>query len=203
MLLADYRSLMRVELRDAGSAVWTDSQLDQAVREALDAYSRVMPRSLIGTITVGAAARELSLTSLGGLLEVTEVWLPYTVAQPEDPPNRRVFRRLTASTLSIEDGEAPGVGEVARVFYTGLQTINGLDSATDTTVLASHERGLAAGAAALAALARARQLAETENISPSARRWSQDWANQRLREWRAWLASVALTHSGPVAWENC
>ena len=79
-------------------------------------------------------------------------------------------------------------------------TIDELDGASTTSVPSWHEHGLSLGAAAYAAEARARQMSEAENVLPAARRWANDWATQRLKDWQAWLSTLALTDSGPVTW---
>jgi hypothetical protein len=200
MTLAEYRAAIRATLRDSGSSVWTDAQVDAALREALEAYSRVTPRALNTTLTLAANGREISLASVTGLLEVADVWLPYTASDPEYPANRRLYRRLTPTTLYIEGGADPASGDVLRLFYLASHTVNGLDSASATTVVAWHEQAIAWGAAAMAGRARARQLAEAENVTPSARRWAATWPAVAFQSWADWLMAIAVTQSGWVAW---
>ena len=200
MDIVAYRAALRGLLRDSGLSVWSDGQLDDAPRQALEQYSRVAPLSQVAALTLASGGREQSVAGLGGLLEVAEVWLPYTAAQPETPPQRRAFRRLTPTTLYLEDGAEPDAGETMRVFYTALHTVQGLDGAGTTTIPAWHAHDVAAGAAALAAQARARQVAEAENALPAVRRWTVEWAAARTRDWEAWLGEVAAPMSGWVGW---
>lgn len=201
MNLAAYRTAARDHARDGGATVWTDAQVDTALRAALEAYSRVTARTVVGTLTLGSSGREISLASLTGLLTVREVWLPYSASAPEHPPNQRYFIPLSPTTVYIADSAEPAAGEVARVFYLALHTVDGLDGATATSVPAWHEQGLALGAAAYAAEARARQLTEAENVTSATRRWANDWAAGWLQAWQEWLAEVAVTESGTVSWQ--
>ena len=201
MNLAAYRAAVRDQVRDASASVWTDDQVDTALRGAVEAYSRVTPRTVVATLTLPSGGREIGLASLPGLLTVREVWLPYTPSAPEEPPNRRYFIPLTPTTVYLADGPEPSAGETARVFYLALHTVDGLDGATATSIPAWHAQGLALGAAAGLAEARARQLTEAENVTSATRRWAGDWARGWRAAWRAWLAEVALTESGPVGWQ--
>ena len=201
MNLAGYRTAAREQLRDGGATVWTDAQVDRALRTALEAYSRVTARTVVGTVTLASRGREISLASLAGLLTVRELWLPYTASDPEYPPNVRYFIPLSPTTVYLADGAEPAAGETARVFYLALHSVDGLDGATATTVPAWHEQGLALGAAAYAVEARARQLTEAENVTSASRRWANDWAAGWRQAWQGWLADVAVTESGPVVWQ--
>lgn len=196
--LTDYRAALRLTLRDGVAAVWNDAQLDEALREALTQYSRSAPDPRSALLTLTAAGRELSLAGLTDLVEVSEVWLP---AETVGPPHRRAFRRLSPTTLLIEDGTEPQAGGTARVFYLARHSMDGLDGATATSVPATGRVSLVMGAAALAWQARARQLAEAENVAPATRRWATEQAEAWLVRWRAELAAVAASQSGVVAWD--
>lgn len=199
--LSDYRVQLRLALRDAGAAVWSDAQLDEALREALAQYSRVAPERRGALLTLAADGREISLAGLAGLLEVTEVWLPYSAAAPDYPPNTRAFRRLAADTLYVEGGAPPRAGDTARVFYLARHTIQDLDGATATTAPVIHQGALLTGAAAVATQARARQLSEAENVPPSTRRWATEQTEVWHTRWRDELAGIAICQSGVVRWE--
>ncbi len=196
--LADYRAALRLALRDGAATVWSDAQLDEGLREALAQYSRSAPDPRSALLTLAAAGRELSLAGLTDLVEVSEVWLP---AETVCPPHRRAFRRLSPTTLLIEDGGEPQAGDSLRLFYVARHSIDGLDGATATSVPATGRASLIMGAAALAWQARARQLAEAENVAPATRRWATEQAEAWLVRWRAELAAVAVSQSGLVAWD--
>lgn len=198
LTLTDYRAALRLALRDGAAAVWSDAQLDEALRASLAQYSRVAPDPRAALLTLAAAGREISLSGLADLMEVAEVWLP---AETGCPPRGRAFRRLSPTTLLIEDGAEPQAGEVARVFYLARHGIEGLDGAAATSVPLAQRPSLVIGAAALAWQARARQLAEAENVAPSTRRWATEQAAAWQADWRAELAAVAVSQSGPVAWD--
>ena len=200
LTLTNYRASLRLALRDANAAVWSDAQLDEALRAALAQYSRAAPDARSALLTLSTAGREISLAALPGLLEVAEVWLPASVVAPPYPPPTRAFRRLDPLALLIEGGAEPQAGDAMRLFYLACHTIQGLDGAATTSVPAAHQAALVTGAAASAAQARARQLAEAENVAPSTRRWAAELVDDWHARWRAELAAVAVSQSGVVEW---
>jgi hypothetical protein len=83
----------RVEqmIADVSNAVFSTAAIDEGIREALHRYSKKRPLQAIATLTLSASGREVSVSGITGLLDVSEVWLPYTAASPENPPNSREF----------------------------------------------------------------------------------------------------------------
>jgi hypothetical protein len=162
LAIADYRTRVRLELRDIGAIAWDDNQIDNALRNVLSEYAQARPVEAVGLVTLAAAGREFSISTLTGFVRVTRVWLPYTAASPEDPPEWRYnFEVLPGSLLRINDGDEPAAANVARIWYEVTPTINGLDSAASTTVPERHADILTIGAAGHAAASRARELAES------------------------------------------
>ena len=200
--LIGYRNLIRAELRDMNGAVWTDAQLDHALRAALGEYSLALPRQVIGQVTLASDGWEIDVSGLSGLLGVWEVWLPYEddLFDGAARPRRRAYRLLTSALLRIEGGSRPAAGDVARVFYYAMHTVNGLDGASVTTVSTWHEQELARGAAALAAEARARQVGESENVTGGARFVTRRWAEDAGDRWRRWLARQGAAQTGVLQW---
>ena len=131
--LADLRDLVELDLDDSSNAVFSTGDVDRGIERALRDYSVVNPQRVVGTITLAADGREVSLSTLTGLTQVARVWYPYTSTDPEDPPEWRRWERWS-STLYILDGDEPASGEVVRVYYHKQHTIDGLNSESTTTV---------------------------------------------------------------------
>lgn len=117
-----------------------------------------------GNVVVSATrfftSRELDISSISGLLDVSEVWLPVTQLDPEAPPNYRDFDHWRDRQILYFHDYEPDSGDIARVFYSSLQTIEGLDSATATTLPARHDSLIVKGAAGYTAWARALDVVE-------------------------------------------
>ena len=61
------RARVQSRLQDASAARWSTDDVDEAIRTALQVYSRSNPYHAIGTITA-VAGREQSLATLTGLI---------------------------------------------------------------------------------------------------------------------------------------
>jgi hypothetical protein len=184
----------RVEriLSDTANAIWSTDDVDEAIRQALHEYSKARPLRAIGTITLAADGREISLSTLTGLLSVQRMWCDYTASDPEWPANERPFEHWADQVKVYVLGEyEPQSGDVARVFYTKLQTLNGLDSATATTFLDDDESLIAVGAAGYAATSRAVGLAEQVTLDRLTAQQVRAWGMGKLQEFRAGLRIVA------------
>jgi hypothetical protein len=158
------RDRVESRLQDSGNARWSTDDTDEAIRTALEYYTRQNPYRAIGTITLAAAGREISLATLTGLIRVEKVWWDYDSTTPGYPPNWRQFEVWPGSILYIDDREEPAAADVLRVWYTKQHTINELDSATATTIPAEDVDVIVTGAAHFAARARAVELAEQATV---------------------------------------
>jgi len=158
--LANIRDRVEARLQDATNARWTTGDLDEAIRTALEQYSKYRPQRVIGTVTLSADGREVDISSLTDLLRVEKVWWDYDNSDPSYPPNYRQFEVWPGDILYIDDREEPASGDTVRVWYTKLHTIEDLDSATATTVPADDEGTIVTGACHFAAQIRSAELAE-------------------------------------------
>ena len=211
------RQRTRQLLADTEFDIWSESDLDEAVSQALEIYSRerpyqdavtvvvteavisagttvvvdgewaVAPSSVpaeavipAGTVVVvdgewvigrRGATRELNLSFLSNsIIDVVAVWCPF----PEFPPSEKAFSYWPdLQTLRLVNYELD-IGEVARVFYTRLHTLD-----ENATSVPQRDHGLLAlGGAAFAATSRAVDIAE--------RRGDIDVAiTQQVRAWGA------------------
>jgi len=178
------RARVQSRLQDSGASRWSATDVDDAIREAVEQYSQLSPAHAIGTVTLSASGREVDISSLTGLVRVEKVWWDYDSSSPGYPPNWRQFDLFPGSILYIDDPTAPSSGDVVRIWYTTMHTINGLDSATATTVPAEDISYLVSGAAQFAAQARAVELAETLNVDKDVVKRLQDWGSEQGKNFR-------------------
>ena len=197
--IAAFRTAILADLDDAGLATWSNTEIDRAVRRALYAYSEVKPVEVIGTITLAAAGREISLTTLTGLIDVQKVWPNYDSASPRYPPPFAKFELWDdKTTLFIDEATEPQAGETVRVFYTQLHTIEDLDTETATTVPVEDEELIILGACGYAAQIKSRSaITQINPADTSPAQWSQ-WSNRRLNELRRKLNQLADSIKGDL-----
>lgn len=197
MALADWLDKLELDLMDTGNAIWDTTTLSNCIRQSLRDFSTVNPDTKVGTVTLAADGREVSLSTLTNLIDVLEVWWPYTAASPEWYPNRvKGWRQYILSDVPYLyftelEGNEPQSGEVVRVFYTLRHTIEDLDSATATTFSNfEFQPVILNGAAGRAAQARAIDLIETANTDLYQVGLLQQYANRKLRLFYAQLDAI-------------
>jgi len=196
--LAQFRTRIAARLVDASNAVWSTTTLDEALLTALHDYSRVHPNTTETVITLPGDGREIALSALTGLLDVSEVWWPYdsTPAEETWPPNRvggfRLWWDLGSPVLFLDtaDNDQPQLNDELRLWYSLLHTIQNLDSGAITTVRPDHESGLVTGAAAYAALSETVDQVGQVHIDPDETKTLQTWGAARLVEFNAWLETL-------------
>lgn len=196
--LTSLTARVRAVLMDSGASIWQDSDITEALRQAMAEYSRSRPLLAVTTLTLAASGREISIASVTGLIGVAEVWCPYTAASPEDPPNLRPFSlAFDLGTIYVSGEYQPAAGDVLRLFYTKLQTLNGLDSATSSTFSAEDDSLLVTGACGFCTTTRGLDL--TEKITIDSKITAQQvraWGLGKLQEFRAALRDIARRHAG-------
>jgi hypothetical protein len=190
--LATLRDRVELMLADTGNAIWSTGDIDEGIRQALHEYSKTRPLRAVSTVNIGSTGREIDVSSLTGLLDVVEIWVDYTASDPEFPANRRSYAYWPdEQTVYVTDDYEPSSGDVMRVFYTKLQTLNGLDSETTTSVLLDDETLIATGAAGYAATSRAVDLAEQVTLDRLTAQQVRAWGLAKLQEFRSGLKAVA------------
>jgi len=198
--LATLRDRVEQVLQDTGNATWSTAELDEAIRHAIDEYAQVSPYKVIGTITLAADGREVSLSTLTNLIYVERVWWEYTSSDPEYPPYWREFEQWPGAILWINDGEEPATDDVVRVYYAARHTLNGLDSAAITTVPNEHISLIVTGAAANAARNYSLSLSGAVNVDGWTPRRYLEWATAKETEFQNALRRLArldaVRHSG-------
>lgn len=162
--LAIYRQDMRGILGTyVDAATWPSEMLDDGIRQALQQFSDEY-LAVETSFTVTAAGRQQDLSGITDIREVRGIAWPWTL----DYAFREftnAWRRVGDAVIYIEDEYAyPAVGELIRVRYTKTYKLNGLDSATSTTIPVVWQRAIETGAAGYAGAVRLRQLTENPAV---------------------------------------
>jgi len=207
--LAQIRDRVELMLQDTGNAIFTAALLDEAIQQALDQYNYVNPQGKETVITLPGDGREIALDSITSITRVTEVWWPYdsTATSETWPPNRVKGFRLywddarPVLFLDTVDQSEPQEDDEVRVWYLIPHAIEGLASATATSLIAEHESLIVLGAAAHAAMSRAVDLTEVAGTDLYAIGLIGTWGQRKLREFHAELKKIQeqSSRSGP-AW---
>ena len=111
--------------------------IDEAIRWAVGRFNEIAPQETVTTLSLSADGREIDLSTITDLLRITRVWWPYTTSSPEFPPqwfSYEIRGEGPTATLHINASTEPQSGDVVRVWYQRLCTLNGLDAATTTTI---------------------------------------------------------------------
>lgn len=161
--LAQLLDKVQAQLLDDGKR-YPDAALTVAVRSALAALNQSAPRKL----TVEADGVDNSLLyEMGDLdasaLNVLGVWLKSTMDDCHTP---LVFDVMWGDgALFFRLRESVTGSDTLLVSYTSPHTLNGLDSATTSTLPAWRDQVLVDGACAFACANRATYLAESVNVN--------------------------------------
>ena len=195
--LAEIRDRVEVVLMDTGNAIWDTGAIDEAIRKSLHKYSEVRPLGAETVITLPGTSREIALNGLTDLIGVTDVWWPYDSDSDEEwPPNRvggyKIWWDDGQPVLFLLDvlGGQPQLDDEMRIWYTKVQTIQDLDSADVTTLLAQHESGLVGGAAGFAAMSRAVGMIEEANVDLYQVSLLGAWAGGKIKEFYIWIEEL-------------
>ena len=189
--LATLRDRVEQILDDAANAKWDTNALDEAIRQALHAYSEHLPRRAIAALTLTAAGREIDLSSLAPYRTIERVWWDYDEDSPDHPPRWRDFELWPGHVLYIDDAGEPAAGDVVRLWYTLDHTLEDLDTATATTFPDPHATLIAQGATGFAAVSRNVTVQEQVNVNAWAPRNLREWAETQLRRFYATLDALA------------
>ena len=192
--LVDIRDRVEQVLVDSGNAIWATAVLDEAIRLILSEFSDAYPYSADSTLTLAADGREIDISSLTGLINITEVMWPYVAT---DWPHVVVsdWRLLSdegTATLLFDrvDGGEPVTGEKVRVRWNKLQEIKDLDSAAATTLQDEHLSMFIIGCAGQAAMLRVIDLVEEATADLYQVSLIGVWATAQLSTFRFWLKKL-------------
>lgn len=201
--LSDLIDRVEQMLEDTGNATWSAAEITEALRQALEAYSQHLPRRAVSALTLTASGREVDISSLS-YMTIEQVWWQYDSAARGYPPKWRDFEVWPGDILYIDDGDEPAAGDAVRIWYTAPHTLQGLDSATATTVPSWHWGFLVQGAAGLAVRQREPGIAETANVNAAAPDALRAWSDRQIAAFAGALRTLArqaatLASGGAVA----
>jgi len=175
-------------LENTAGSVWGTVALEDAIGYALNEYSNVRPLQTTTALALTAASREVALTTLTGLLTIDRVWFPYTATSPEYPPNWIEFDMWWSAgtpTLYLKIDSLPTIGQVARIFWFKVHTLNGLDGASATTFDPNINHILISLAAGRVAYSHAATLVITGQMNKSQATQMYGWGITLINDFRA------------------
>ena len=154
--LESMKARLLESLGDPGGARYHDALLVEALRLALEEYSRALPQLKETPITVTIAGGRQQIGGIERLLAVIEVLYPYDPADPIEhlPADPWYAYNTDGSHWLMFGAVSPQVGERFCLRYAAGHTLAGLDGAESTTLLPADEGLLAQGASGHAAVMR-------------------------------------------------
>ena len=196
------RTRLANRLADPSHAIWSTDALDEALRTALHDYSQALPLTTQTAITLPGHSFDVALNDIAGLLSVLGAWWPYDALYPWSLPDGLSGFRLwwddaqPVLRLATVDRAIPRACDAVLLIYGHAHAIEGLDGADFTSFFSHHESGLLTGAAGYAATMEHVDQAGQVRLDPNEARTLAGWSGARLKEFRAWLASLR-TGPGP------
>ena len=193
--LSTLRTRVARTLADAGNQTWSSDDLDEGIRKALFDYTLAVPLLQTQDIPITQEGRQINISAITNLMQVSDVWLPY---DPQDTePRRQPFRHWTGINILFVTGPyVPRPGDTARIFYHAYHTLDGLDGASQTTFPPQHASTIALGAAAYCAASRAIDLTEQVTVDRDAVERLQTWARRAMLDFQDRLRILAGHASG-------
>jgi hypothetical protein len=201
--LAAFRTGVLRILDDPDGLRYTTEQVEQALRAALDEYSRTRP--LAATINIDGTGEPV--------IEMPADFQPFHVLKvelhgeelPQEPLKFNAWMEDSQWFLFLAD-RLVAASESLDITYATAHAIDGLDSAAGTTVPAEAESAIQMGAAGFAALMRAASRAESVNLQPGVAGALLELSSACLRDFRqairrqagAEFASIAVPQKGIV-----
>jgi len=194
--LTTLRDRVETILADSGNAIWATSDIDEAIRQALDEYSLARPYINNTTDTFTSATRQIDVSAVTGLQQVFEVTIPYTSTAADLHRRARPFHHwVDEQKITVRGAYTPATGDVAQIRYSKVQELNGLlvagVTSTSTTFPDGHESVIATGAAGFAATSRAIDLAEEVTIDRETGKTIQEWGREKMADFLRQLNQVA------------
>lgn len=161
--LAEYRTSILASLLDTGTK-YSTTTLDEALRRALNDYTRAFPDFTTADITLTSSGRRVVLTSQTDLITILWCLHPYDSTLTDIYSRAREDYVLNwvggVPVLFFKGNPLPKSGDHVYIEYARPQKVKDLDSASATTVRLDHKAILVAGAAGFAALIRSQMLNE-------------------------------------------
>ncbi len=162
--IAAYRIAILALLADASKVIFTDNDVDQALRWALSEYSlhRPLIRTYQYSVDTTTAMHQLPADFITRHVTKVELWN----SDPDSIVDLAFYAYYNDEQWMINTRFQVEAGEVLQISYSDVHFIDGLDAAAGTTVPDADETLLELGAAGHAALMRALNRVETINMNP-------------------------------------
>ena len=162
--LTEYRASVLASLLDTGTK-YSTTTLDEAIRRALNDYTRFFPDFTTADITLSTSGRRVVLTSQTDLITILHCLHPYDSTLTDIYSRSRHDYVLNwvggVPVLFFKGDPLPKATEHVYLEYAKAQKIKDLDSAAATTVRLDHKAILVAGAAGFSATIRSQMLNES------------------------------------------
>ena len=172
MTLSEMITLVRRELKDESSNLWSDDELTRHIDRAVAELSEAIPREQKATLATVAGSREVDISSLTDRVMVEAAEYPV-----DEFPKRCQRFALWADTLTLLGSEVPD-GSNCYVYYGKLHTLDAVTS----TIPTRNEDLVAAGAAGYAAISWGVYAVNRVNVGGAAApREYCVWGEKRLR----------------------
>jgi len=162
--LAAFRTSVLALLSDASNAIFSNNDVDQALRWALSEFSARRPFIRTYQFTLDATTGVHFLPADFIARHITNVQL-YD-EDPDDIVDLAYYAYQRDEQWIVETKFEVSAGEVLQISYSTIHTIDGLDSAAGTTLASADEPFIHVGAAGRAAQMRALDRIETINMNP-------------------------------------
>ncbi len=187
--IATFRTAIAKLLDDSTNARYSNDQIDQALRQALQEYSRVRP--YLQTYNVnGTGERVLEMPADFQPIRISRVDYHDENDSPQVELAFYSYHQDGSWFIELAD-QVLAATESIDVSYLSSHQIDGLDSAAGTSVPAEDENAVQQGAAGYAALYRAVSRAESVNLQPAVQKQLLELSQAFLRAFRAAIAKRA------------
>lgn len=176
--IAAYRTAILALLSDAGLVIFTNNDVDQALRWALAEYSfrRPLIRTYIFSVDVFTAIHTLPADFVTRHITRVELYN----ADPDSIVDLSFYAYRLDEGWMINTRNMVAAGETLQISYSDVHQVDGLDAAAGTTVPDADETMLELGAAGHAAQMRALNRVETINMNPDVVKTYRDTAKDYL-----------------------
>jgi hypothetical protein len=182
--LGGFKSRVLQLLGDTGGTRFADECLEEAMRQALTAYSLAQPQVLETEITLAVEGREQ-------VLEVTPAPLFVIKLMREEKEVPFQFYVRSGQPVVVIGGDSlPSAGDVYRLRYAAAHSVEDLDAETVTSLAAGHESILVRGAAGFSALMRLAGVSEAYGKRPAEGAHLAEIGRQFLDDFRRMLGDL-------------
>jgi hypothetical protein len=196
--LTELKARILAYLIDATGASFTNSTVEEAVRQALDEYTRNLPLTKDTVITLPGAGKEVALNGLTGIIDLLSMYYPYNTLLTLDA---QADNQVLGWFMWFDDAQPMATvrcrvpleaSHDMRIKYTTSHTISGLDSASITTLYPLHESMFVRGCAGYAAISRTVDKIEQRQYGTGSKEPDQlrQWAFEQINIYKRDLTNL-------------